>query len=147
MYQFGRRIPLLAISISLCLLAGNSRSFADEAIQLSPFQRMVRGLNPANWKVPGWNALLPQNEEKARIKKKKDGLVEEVSKTASTSWNRTKQALNPVKFFTASSRSATPPTDAEAKRSGFFQWLFTPSPPPDEDSSVSDFLKQSRPSP
>ena len=124
MYQFGRPLSLLAVSLTLFLLSGNPRSFAVETVQPSPFGQMVSNLNPANWKMPKmptFQGLMPQNEEKARIKKKKEGLVDEVSKTASSGWTRTKaalnpQKLNPTKFFTASAKSSSPPAPTSKKR-------------------------------
>ena len=99
------------------------------------------------WKLPNFRELLPGADEKARIKKKKDGLVSEVGKTASNSWNKTKaatQKLNPVNFFTASSRT---PSSKQEPKPGFFQSLFSFPPAPQRESSatVNDFLSQPKP--
>lgn len=123
---------------------------ADTVIGPSPMQRMVSGMNPANWTMPQWRmpdfkSVLPGQDEKARIKKKKDGLFTEVGETASNSWTKTKQVLNPARMFPASSRSPAKATKEE--KPGFFRWLFTPEPEEKEVSTVTDFLRQSRPSP
>jgi hypothetical protein len=44
--------------------------------------------NPLNWRMPQWkmpkfSGILPAKEETMRIKKKKDGLFDDVSQTAS----------------------------------------------------------------
>jgi hypothetical protein len=151
MYTFGRPATIFALSFSLFLLSGSDRLRADEATPVSPFGQMVNSLNPANWKMPSFQGLMPQTQEKAKIKKKKDGLVDEVGKTASSSWNRTKEAfnpqkLNPANFFTASAKSPADTTPAP-KKPGFFQSLFSPSVPQDENATMSGFLNQDRPTP
>ena len=146
MWKSSRSTNLFALALAIFLLTGVSVAEADQTAPATPFGRMMNNLNPANWKMPSLKRMMPQAQEKARIKKKKDGLVSEVGKTASNSWNRTKDALNPQKFFTASSR--TPAKTAPApKKPGFFQSLFSPSIPPDENATMSSFLSQDRPSP
>lgn len=145
----------LGAALALMLCADLSTSSAQETGQ-SPMGQLASGLNPMNWKMPQWKMpnfreMLPAQEEKARIKKKKDGLVSEVTQTASNSWNRTKaalnpQKLNPVNFFTASARTPSTQPSKPAKP-GFFQSLFAPAEPPKDNSTVTDFLRQSRPSP
>ncbi|MGB7324363.1 MAG: hypothetical protein WBD31_05790 [Rubripirellula sp.] len=114
----------------------------------SPTAGMFSNLNPANWKMPDFKAMLPGQDEKARIVEKKDGLFSEVKKSASNSWAKTKavfnpQKLNPVNFLPASSRTET--TGEEAKP-GFFRSLFMPAPIEEpRTETVQDFLKQSRP--
>lgn len=125
-------------------------AFADELVPPTPMQRIAHGLNPANWTMPDFRSLLPGQDEKARIKKKKDGLFTEVSETASNSWTKTKemfnpQKLNPARMFPASAR--TPSSNEAANKPGFFQSLFAPKPAEKEVSTVNDFLRQSRPSP
>jgi hypothetical protein len=78
-------------------------------------------------------------------------LVDEVGKTASGSWSRTKQALNPQRFyptnfFPASARTPSTP-EPTGQQPGFFGWLFSPPVPDVEDPTTSGFLKQQRPSP
>jgi hypothetical protein len=146
MNKFGRPASLLALGISLCLLSGSQHLSADETVQPTPFGQMINRLNPANWKMPNFRSMLPQTEEKARIKKKRESLVDEVGKTASSSWTRTTEALNPARFFTTSAKTPATPNPT-AKKPGFFQSLFAPAVPPDENATVSGFLKQSRPTP
>ena len=117
---------------------------------------MAGALNPMNWRMPQWKmpnfrAMLPGQDEKARIKKKKDSLLDEVTKTASNSWSRTKaalnpQKLNPVNFFPASARTPAPSRQPESKP-GFFRSLFAPPPPDNDPATVTDFLRQPRPNP
>lgn len=148
----------IGAALTLLLCADLSTAVAQtETTDPTPIGRMAAGLNPMNWKMPEWKMpnfrqILPAQDEKARIKKKKDGLLEEVTQTASKSWNRTKevlspQKLNPVNFFSASARM--PSSDrTEKAEPGFFRSLFTPAAPPaDNNSTVTDFLRQSRPSP
>jgi len=123
--------------------------------QPSTVGKLVHGLNPLNWSMPQWKmpdfrSILPDREEKTRIKKKKDGLFSEVTKTASNSWEKTKAAfdpekLNPIRMFPASAR--TPSNRSEPKEPGFFRSLFTPAPRENEIETVNDFLRQSRPQP
>ncbi len=152
MYKLVRCVTLFALLFSSVVFLDPGQCRADEATPTTPFGRMVHGLNPANWKMPTFSGLLPQQEEKARLTKKKDSLVDEVGQTASNSWNRTKtalnpQRLNPVRFFTASAATPATPTQQEQKP-GFFSSLFSPSAPPEKTSTTtSDFLSQPRPTP
>ena len=140
----------LTAALVLAWTTHQSIAVADELVSPTPMQRIAHGLNPVNWRMPDFRSLLPGQEEKTRIKKKKDGLFTEVSETASNSWTKTKemfnpQKLNPARMFPASSR--TPSNKEAADKPGFFQWLFTPEPPEKEVSTVNDFLRQSRPAP
>jgi hypothetical protein len=143
-------VLLLALNFGLA----SPSSFADEVVPPSPVERLARGLNPVNWQMPKWKmpdlpSLLPGNEEKARIKKKKDGFFGEVSKTASNSWNKTKAAFSPDNFspmqiFPASSR--TPSKTADKPKRGFFESLFSPLPAREESNeTVNQWLNQPRP--
>ena len=146
MWKSSRIVSLFCLSLTICLFTEISPAAADQVAPKTPFGQMMSNLNPANWKLPSLQRMMPQAQEKARLKKKKDGLVSEVGKTASNSWNRTKDALNPQRFFTASAR--TPANTApEEKKPGFFQSLFSPSIPKDENATMSSFLKQDRPTP
>ena len=112
--------------------------------------RLVNGLNPANWKMPDFKSILPGQDEKTRIKKKKDGLMTEMTTTASNSWTKTKevldpQKLNPARMFSASNKTNS--TREEPAKPGFFRSLFTPDPPEKKDLTVTDFLGRSRPTP
>jgi hypothetical protein len=150
MNKFVRPASLLALGISWCLWSGSQQLCAEETVQPTTIGQFFNSLNPANWKLPNFRSLLPQTEEKARIKKKRESLVDEVGKTASSSWTRTRDALNPANFFTASAKSPAPspaPSAPSRNKPGFLQSLFAPPVPPDENETVSGFLKQSRPSP
>lgn len=151
------RTAIGAAALTLFLFADLTTASAQTEVEPSPIGQMASGLNPMNWRMPQWKMpnfrqLLPGNDEKARIVKKKDGLFDEVGKTASNSWNKTKNALNPqnlnpVKFLPASARTPAPSPQQESKP-GFFRSLFAPAPPAKDDSAtVTDFLSQSRPSP
>ena len=145
---------VLCADLSIATAQETATAQKEEPITIG---QMASGLNPMNWKMPQWKmpnfrGMLPAQEEKARIKKKKDGLLSEVTQTASNSWSRTKDALNPQKlnpanFFTASAR--TPSTsEKEETKPNFFSSLFTPAEEPaDSNATVTDFLRQSRPSP
>jgi len=154
MYQFGRLVSLIAISLSLLLLSPNPKCFAEETVQQSQFGQMLSNLNPANWKMPkmpNFRNLMPKKQETEMIMKKKDGLVDEVGKTASSSWSRTKSAfnpqkLNPANFLPASAMSPSKPV-AEAKKPGFFQSLFAPANPKEDTITTNGFLSQPRPKP
>jgi hypothetical protein len=155
MNKTAKRVSAAAAALMLLLLADLSVATADDVLEPTPMQQFAHGLNPLNWRMPQWKMpdfrqLLPGNDEKTRIKKKKDGLVDEVTKTASNSWQKTKQAtakLNPVNFLPASSRTPSSSTSRNEEKPGFFRSLFTPPPPEPNDTTVTDFLRQSRPGP
>lgn len=156
MNTMAKHVAVGAAALAMVMFADLSKASADEVIAPSPASQFASKLNPANWKMPkfkmpNFKALLPTNDEQARIKKKKDGLFDEVGKTASNSWGKTKEALNPqnlnpAKFFPASARTPSTKEVTEEKKPGFFRSLFSP-PPQDESETVTDFLRQSRPSP
>ncbi len=147
---------MLALTATLLLAStlAPSAAEADTVIEPSPASKLVQNLNPANWTMPQWKmpdfkSLLPGQQEKTRIKKKKDGLFTELNETASNSWAKTKemfnpQKLSPARMFPASART---PRQSEPAKPGFFKSLFTPEPPEKEVETVTDFLRQSRPSP
>lgn len=147
----------MGFAAAMLFVCSISTANADTTVEPSPMGKMVSGLNPMNWKMPklkmpSFKEMLPGQEEKARITKKKDGLFSEVGKTASNSWSRTKaalnpQKLNPVNFFTASARTPSEP-EPEKKKPGFFHSLFNPgAAEAQDDATVTDFLSQSRPTP
>lgn len=147
-------IPLLIFAV---LIAGGTdprQARGEEPDAAGPMMRVVDTLNPTNWslppflKMPKFSGILPAKQDRMRITKKKDSLVDDVTQTASQSWQRTKQALspqnlNPVKFFPASakSESSSKPDD----QPGFFRSLFAPPPPPQRPNTVTDFLGQAKP--
>ena len=122
---------------------------APSAVSAPGFGDLVSKLNPANWKMPTLRMpkvadVMPGSDEKDRIIQKKDGLLSEVGKTASSSWKKTKDALNPMNVLPASSRS---PAGGEEKP-GFFKRLFSPPASAGTESSGSDvnsFLRGQRP--
>ncbi|MFK8110895.1 MAG: hypothetical protein AB8B91_01760 [Rubripirellula sp.] len=148
---------MLCIAAALILLASDVSVADAQESQPSAIGKMASGLNPANWKMPSWKmpsfkALMPGQDEQARITKKKDGLFSEVGKTASNSWTKTKEVfnpkkLNPVNFLTASARTPAAQPQQESKP-GFFHSLFNPrGDEPQDDATVTDFLSHSRPAP
>ncbi len=141
------------IGLSTVVISGNvvAQDMAPEIDEepAVPMAGMFSALNPANWTMPDFKGMLPGNEEKTRIKQKKDGLFTEVKQSAGKSWTKTKevfnpQKLNPVNYFPASSR--TPSEPEEEAKPGFFRSLFMPAPVEEpKTETVQDFLKQSRP--
>ncbi len=100
------------------------------------------------WKMPSFRGLLPAKEEKVRIKKKKDSLLDDLTQTASGSWERTKKAfnpqkLNPIRLFPASNK--TPARPPKSDQPGFFGSLFGAQPEPQHTTTVNDFLGQAKP--
>ena len=147
--MFPTRINLFAalmIAASITIGSGSVRGqFPDETPTApSALGTMASKLNPANWKMPSFgmpkfSSIMPQTSEQDRIIEKKDGLVSEVSNTAKASWKRTTSALNPMKMLPAANRTPS----ATQKKPGFFSRLFSP-PPPENSSTVTDFLKRDR---
>ena len=118
----------------------------------TPIGRVVSGLNPANWKMPKmptFQQVMPGEAEKTRIKQKKNSLVTEVSETASKSWSKTKEVLNPKRLLPSNlfgQRPQTPTPPKQVKQVGFFESLLRPMPPETQPGpSVNDFLKQKKP--
>ena len=112
----------LAVLFGISVVSGDSPSVQDPAAT-SPISRVAQGLNPANWKMPQFNvpdfrSLLPGQQDKDRIIKKKDNLIDDVSKTASNSWQKTKTALNPMKLAPSNLFSGSPaePQQADPQR-------------------------------
>ena len=146
---------LTAVVIVAAVVGSNADEVtADELIKPSPTARLARGLNPANWQMPKWKmpdvrSIMPGQDEKARIKKKRDGFFDEVGKTASNSWSKTKAAFSPENFspmrmFPASARTPSKPS-TETKRS-FWQSLFSPFPEePESSGTINQWLDQQRP--
>lgn len=153
-------ITAVAMSLTLALCASHSTASADELIKPSPMAKVAERLNPLNWRLPKWKMptftppnfkrLLPMGEKQPTInKKKQDGLFSGVAKTASSGWNRTKQAfdarkLNPINYFPASAKTAQ---ERQAKsKPGFFGSLWKGKETEQAESpTVTEFLRQSRP--
>jgi len=115
--------------------------------------QMASRLNPANWtmpklRMPKMPSLLPGQEDRTRIVKKRDNLLTDVSDTAKRSWQRTKETLNPARLNPMNlfaGNSDTPASTNTPKKPGFFSSLFAPPEPQERVASVSDWLKQERP--
>jgi hypothetical protein len=150
-----KRRALAAVVVGCLVFASQaSAQEIDEGTSKAPsLGQMASGLNPMNWempsfKMPSFRNMLPGAKEKDAIIEKKDGLVTEVGKSMSSSWQRTKSALNPMKLMPVSNKSNV----KDSKEPGFFSRLF--SPPESAASSnnastgsVNDFLKGERPQP
>jgi hypothetical protein len=150
-------ITAIAVSFTLALFTGLSTASADETIEPSTMAKVTRSLNPVNWKLPKWKMpkftrLLPGGEKKAPVKEKKnrDGLINGVTKTASSSWNKTKQAfdakkLNPINYLPVSAKSAAKEKQEKSKP-GFFRSLFrSKDTEPPMAATPADFLRLDRP--
>lgn len=119
----------------------------------SVMQRIGSGMNPMNWKMPDWGSILPTQDEKSRVENKKESLVDEISATASRSWTKAKEVLNPAKYnpmkmFSGPSRSPSSRASAgkpQQKEKGFWGSLFAPKSSPEPITDVNDFLRQSKP--
>lgn len=145
------RTTFAACLVIASLLAGGSHLQAEDPgygnTGGNPLTSLMQGLNPANWKMPKlkmptMDKFLPTKSEKDRVITKKDGLVQEVSKTAKKSWQRTKDTLNPMKLIPVGFRQNQQTTPAPKKEGGFFSGLFGPKEEAAPTSSVTDFLKQ-----
>lgn len=98
-----------------------------------------------NWKVPEF--LVP-NKDQDRIVERKNTLVGDIKTTASSSWQRTKTALNPARLNPMNLFASSDPAEpAKKKEPGFFSSMFSPSEPKPEDrvATVNQFLNQERP--
>ncbi len=151
-------VAIVIASLSMVMFADLAKVNADEGEASSGLGRVANTMNPLNWKMPkfkmpNFKRLLPSKTEQTEIKEKKDGLFDEVGKTASNSWTKTKNALNPknmnpAKFFTTSSRKSATREVKKDKEPGFWRSLLNPWPEEQpQESTVSDFLRQPRISP
>ncbi|TWU21023.1 hypothetical protein Pla52o_40550 [Novipirellula galeiformis] len=146
MNQATTRIAVCVIAFVLAFQLDAAK--AESPASTSPTPTMgefFSGLNPMNWKMPNFKSVLPGQDETARIKEKKDGLVSDVSATASRSWQRTKEVLDPRRL----SPSNWLPAQSESPQSespGFFSSLFGGKAEAEADServaTVGDFLAQ-----
>ena len=150
MNNLARRASFVVLLVAFAAAAESSAL----AQQYEPptIGQFFSNLNPANWrmpKMPTFRSLMPNNDERTAIRKKKDGLFGEVGKTASNTWNRTREALspqklNPVRFMPASARK---PSDVarQQQKPGVLGSLFAPPPEPEKPQSVPDWMNQPRP--
>ncbi len=148
-----RAIAVALIVAATTLTAGTSPLTAQDASA-----HPGGGLNPLNWQMPKFQApkfsmpkfssLLPGQDEKQRMTKKKDSLFTEIGASARNSWAKTKEVFNPQKlnpanlFKPASTKTQTP----KATKPSFFSSLFAPpEDPPERITDVNDFLNQQNP--
>ena len=141
----------LAVAAVVCMPAALSQTTAQEYEPQTPVGRMMKGLNPANWKMPTMKTFMPGQEDKDRIIQRKDGLMTDVKETAARSWTKTKQTLNPMRLiptglFSGGDQSATE-TSQGVEKAGFFGSLLgTPKSEVQQTSgTVDDFLRQNKP--
>ena len=150
-----RYVAIAIASLSLVMFINLGNVSADTPDESAGFGKAANAMNPLNWKMPkikmpNFKNLLPSKTEQAAINEKKDGLFDQVGKTASSSWSKTKTALspknlNPDRFFTASSKSAVQRSPVKEKKSGFWSKLLRPWPEKEpEQKTVTDFLRQPR---
>ena len=150
-----RYVAIAIASLSLVMFTNLGTVSADAPDESAGFGKAARAMNPLNWKMPqikmpNFKSLLPSKAEQAQINEKKDGLFDQVGKTASNSWSKTKTALspknlNPARFFTTSSKSAVKRTPVKEKKPGFWSKLLSPWPEEEpEQTTVTDFLRQPR---
>tara|TARA_R110002049_G_scaffold182485_3_gene350398 strand:+ start:12116 stop:12598 length:483 start_codon:yes stop_codon:yes gene_type:complete len=158
---FTTRALALCLAVSIGLMGTPNLVSAQSPEAEGPFSRLAQGLNPANWTMPKFEmpkfsapsmpslkSVLPGQDEKQRIVEKKDGLVTEVSKTASSSWTKTKEALNPMKMASWRPFGGDTTDKPEEKSPGFFASLFQgPEPEEARPTTVTDFLGQNKLSP
>lgn len=150
-----RYVAIAIASLSLVMLTNVATVNADAPEEPSTFGKATNAMNPLNWKMPefkmpNFKSILPSKAEQAEVNEKKDGLFDQVGKTASNSWSKTKTALspknlNPTRFFTTSSKSAVKTVPVKEKKSGFWSKLLSPWPEEEpEQTTVTDFLRQPR---
>lgn len=149
-----RGIALTAILIFAALCP--TLATAQSSSQPGPVGSMFQKMNPMNWKMPAMKApsfrlpnFMVQQNDQERIVERKNTLVTDVKSTASRSWQRTKETLNPARLnpmnlFAGPSTNAPPPRNDSSP--GFFKSMFTSPPEPEERvANVNDFLNQQRP--
>lgn len=150
-----RFVAIAIASLSLVMFTSSGNLSAETPEESSGFGKAASAMNPLNWKMPqikmpNFKSLLPSRAERTKTNEMKDGLFDQVGKTASNSWSKTKTALNPrnlnpVKFFTTSSKSAVKKTPVKEKKPGFWSKLLSPWPEEEpEQTTVTDFLRQPR---
>ena len=153
---------VLIAFVAIALLHGTGgygvQAHADSpTAATNPISNLAGGLNPMNWKMPSFKmpafkSLLPGQKEKQRIVNKKDGLVNEVTQTASNSWRKTKEVLNPKRLIPTNmfaGNNNSKPAGTADQTPGFFSSLLNgpkqaaPSAEKEEQvATVSDFLGQ-----
>ena len=151
-------VAIVIASLSMVMFTDLAKLNADTVEESSRLGQVANAMNPFNWKMPkfkmpNFKSVLPNKAEQTEVKKKKDGLFDEVGKTVSNSWTKTKNALNPknmnpTKFFTASSKKPAKNELKKDKQPVFWSSLLNPWPEEKpQKNTVSDFLRQPRISP
>ncbi|MGB7345399.1 MAG: hypothetical protein WBD20_14380 [Pirellulaceae bacterium] len=147
------RMAAAVLSLAfVAALVATPMATADEYQPVTPVGRMMQGLNPANWKMPTMKTFLPGQADKDRIIKRKDGLVTDVKDTASRSWTKTKETLNPMRLiptslFTPMEQQAAPASEP-VQKAGFFSSMFGGGQQAEvqqTSGNVNDFLRQNKP--
>ena len=141
------RIVTVTVLASAIIALQTNVGFADQRAKPGPMKTVTRNLNPMNWrmpklKMPSFKKGVPQQQERTRIRKKKNGFMTDVRTSASNGWNKTKETLSPARFFPASAKS---PATQEKKEPGFLRSMFAPRPEPRRPESVTDFLAGQKP--
>ncbi len=91
--------------------------------------------NPMTWSAP----TMPWSKEPPRIKRKSQGMVGDLNRTAQSGWTKTKDMMNPSKVFV--NRDDSKKSQAGNSGPGFWSSMFPPKEKPREIRTVSDFLK------
>ncbi|TWT68444.1 hypothetical protein Pan14r_06890 [Crateriforma conspicua] len=154
-----RCIAIAALAFGICVNAtvanaqeSSSVFSGDSATAPAPtFGEMASKMNPMNWqmpkfKMPSFSGVMPGQEDKDRIIKKKDSLFSDVGATAKRSWTRTKEVLNPARLnpMNMFAGNASKPVTTETKKPGFFGSLFAQPEPEEKVATVGEFLSQDR---
>ncbi|SMP53492.1 hypothetical protein SAMN06265222_104121 [Neorhodopirellula lusitana] len=146
-----KRFTLIVLTVAFLSMTHIETASAQDS-QPSGFGAVFQKLNPANWKAPSFQMpsfLVPQ-EDKTRIVERKDGLVADIKGTASRSWTRTRETLNPARLNPMNLFAGTGDTAGTAtgeSKPGFFSSLLSPpaTEPAERVASVNEFLGQERP--
>ncbi|TWU31571.1 hypothetical protein [Novipirellula artificiosorum] len=145
-------------ALASCVIAFGLMSPCKQAMAESPtgtspptFGEFASGLNPMNWKMPQWKmpslkSMLPGQDDKTRIVKKKDGLVSDVKQTASKSWQKTKEIFDPSRLSPSNLFVQKEDPASKPDSPGFFGSLFGPREPAETEriATANEFLAQPR---
>lgn len=95
-------------------------------------------LAPTQWKWP----TMPWSTEPPRIKKKSQGMMSDMNQSAKRGWTKTKDALNPGRYFVSDPDPKPSKSASKNAEPGFWDNLFGTKPPEKEVKTVNDFLSQ-----
>lgn len=141
-----RTIVLLAATIVTVSVIDCPTVRSDEFQAQSTVGRFMEGLKPQNWKMPSLQSILPGQNERDQIKKRKDGLVQEVTESAKRSWQKTKDTLNPKRLIPTNLFGAGSQPNGQSQGGGFLSSLLGGGNSAQERAaSASDFLRQDKP--